>query len=102
MSSACGLRLGACCLRLEAFFYFLKKAGACAIGGYNHIRPCVPYAQADFQESTIAPPSRENVAALTDPRSMLFTARLHVPYATNNMDQGSGAVARPKPSICIS
>jgi hypothetical protein len=27
-----------------------------------------------------------------DPRSMLFTARLHVPYATNNMDQGSVVV----------
>ena len=25
----------------------------------------------------------------TDPRSLLFTARLHVPYATNNKDQGS-------------
>ena len=30
-------------------------------------------------------------ATTPDPRSMLFTARLHVPYATNNMDQGSVA-----------
>ena len=29
-----------------------------------------------------------------DPRSMLFTARLHVPYATNNMDLGSAVVSR--------
>ncbi len=64
--------LVAWCLVLVAcsFFYFLEKAGACTIGGYNHIRPCVPYVQTDFQESTIAPPSRENVAALTDPRSL--------------------------------
>ena len=46
---ACGLVLGAC-----SFFYFLEKAGACTIGGYNHIRPCVPYVQADFQTEPYA------------------------------------------------
>ena len=48
--------LVAWCLGLVAcsFFYFLEKAGACTIGGYNHIRLCVPYVQADFQTEPYA------------------------------------------------
>ena len=54
-----------------------------------------PTHRLDFQESTIAPPSRENVTALTDPRSNCQLAMLggiRVPCSPRQLDQGSVVV----------
>ena len=76
------LQLAACCWEPERWVDLNTHSPACCLSSYleptNRLR--------DFQESTIAPPSRENVAALTNPRSIPLHTSVRIKRPGTNRD----------------